>query len=188
MRRFVLGLVAGFALLPACSAPEPTPIGTRHSDRDCPGDTTIAPPGAHYCFTVPAGFSDATASSGLNAGSAQPDFFSAISVTARDFIFVMEYSLGVVNSEEISSAELGRATLRQNGGAGETADELATAERSIDGARTFTHGVRGPDYAATMSSIYRGHHRIVIICQSVAREHDIERGCADVHAGIRVAG
>ncbi|HSV67230.1 MAG TPA: hypothetical protein VLJ59_15135 [Mycobacteriales bacterium] len=181
----------------ATSSPSATPEltgaggSTTHREALSCSGRVIAPAGAPYCYSMPAGFRDVTdqVNIGANAGTTG-QHRSAVALASKDLILVVDFPLNA-DSDKISSQSLVdqlKMVIAQFEQQGFRFDSAVPDEVTVDGARAFGYHAsttRG-DYSSDFLFVFRGRHEVEINCQYATRQADIERGCAAVRGSVQV--
>lgn len=168
-----------------CAASEPPSDAAAAPASPCTGEHVIAPPDAHYCFALPAGFDDVSATARLNIHGGEPTATSMVAVAGRDFVAVAEIALQE-NSDTLSSEQLSADMIRPGDNSDGVMYDASPQETRIDEARAFHVHIWGQDYAVEFWVAYRGYRKFFITCQSVAQVAAVERACTEVHNTLQL--
>ena len=148
------------------------------------GGSKIAPAGAPYCFTMPAGFQDVSSSVTVDASIGKEKYRSAVAVSSRDLIIISVYALRS-DTDPISAdtleGELAQV-LRELSQQGFTFDSTTADKTSVDGARSFGyHASQGSSgLESDVYFLFRGRNELQVNCQWKDKEADVSRGCKSV--------
>jgi hypothetical protein len=165
-------------------APSPSASGsTNRTTLKCSGKA-IAPSGAPYCFSIPAGFQDVSSSVTVDASVGNEKFRSAVALADRDLIIVTVYTL-TTDTDDISADTLEgelKTVLAQLATQG-FAFESTQAERgSVDGARSFSyHATQAKNkLESDVYFVFRGKNEVEVNCQWQSKGAEIQKGCKAV--------
>jgi hypothetical protein len=160
------------------------PAPTGRATLKCSG-TVISPAGAPYCFSVPAGFQDMSASVSLGTSIGRGDKFrSAVAVGRRDLIVVSVYEVATDTdkiADDTIEGEL-KTVLAQLGREGFTFESTSAERSTVDGARSF--GYRATQAKDGLQShiffLVRGRNEIQVTCQWTEQAAEVQKGCQAV--------
>lgn len=185
------GTVAADATRPrgaGTAAPSPSPSGggdggAGRSTLKCSGKA-IAPSGAPYCFSIPAGFTDVSSSVTVDASIGNEKFRSAVAVGDRDLIIVTVYQL-TVDTDDIADDTLEgelKTVLGQLAAQGFTFESTEAERSKVDGARSFNyHASQAKNkLESDVFFVFRGKNEIEVNCQWQQKAAEIKKGCAAV--------
>jgi hypothetical protein len=188
------GSIAADAVRPSVGAsgsatPSGGPSATRtaapqgRTSLKCSG-RTIAPSGAPYCFTIPAGFTDVSASVTVDASIGNEKFRSAVALADRDLIIITVYTLSA-DTDPIAADTLEgelKTVLAQLATQGFTFDSTQAERGNVDGARSFGYRAAQPKnkLQSDLHFLFRGKNEVEVNCQWQTKEADIRKGCTAV--------
>lgn len=165
-------------------APSPsTSAGAGRSTLKCSGKA-IAPSGAPYCFSIPAGFQDVSSSVTVDASVGNEKFRSAVALADRDLIIVTVYTL-TTDTDEISADTLEgelKTVLAQLATQGFSFESTQAERGEVDGARSFSyHATQAKNkLESDVYFIFRGKNEVEINCQWQSKAAEIQKGCRAV--------
>jgi hypothetical protein len=153
------------------------------------GGSKIAPAGAPYCFSMPAGFQDVSSSVTVDASIGKEKYRSAVAVSSRDLIIISVYPLRSDTdaiSDDTLAGELTQV-LRELAQQGFTFDSTDAEKTSVDGARSFGYHAsqRSTGLESDVYFLFRGRNELQVNCQWKDKEADVSRGCKAVLATLQ---
>jgi hypothetical protein len=156
----------------------------------CPDDKVLAPSGAPYCYTLPAGFTDVSSSVTVDTRIGSEKYRTAVAVAERDIIIVSVYQLRL-NTDAISSRVLERelaGVLGRLSGQGFIFDSNRPRMSWVDGARAFGyHAAELKDrLQADVYFIFRTHTEVEVNCQWQDRPAEVRRGCQQLLSSMQI--
>ena len=148
------------------------------------GGSKIAPSGAPYCFTMPAGFQDVSSSVTVDASIGNDKYRSAVAVGDRDLIIISVYELRR-DTDDIADDTLEgelKQVLRQLSQQGFSFESTTADRTTVDGARSFGYHASqdSTDLDSDVYFLFRGRNELQINCQWKDKESDVTRGCKSV--------
>jgi len=191
------GTVARDAAGPSGAAATSSPPANR-SDRPgtagrttlrCSG-TVISPAGAPYCFTLPTGFQDTSASASLGTSSGRGDKFrSAAALGPRDLIIVTVYEVATDTdgiADDTLEGEL-KTVLGRLAQQGLTFESTSAQRSTVDGARSFGYHARHAKdgFESDIVFLVRGRNEIQVICQWTEKAAEVRKGCRAVLGSLQ---
>jgi hypothetical protein len=196
-RLLLAGLVV--ALAAACSgsvhgagryAGGPPPRVPDRAAAACQGAGVIAPDGAPYCYAVPPGFTDVTASTTVATNLGNESYRSAVAITEHDLIIVSVYALRE-DTDTITDAALTteiKSVLAQLAPQGVSFDMSRPKRSTVDGARAFGyHQVSAETkLAADNWFIFRGRTEIQVVCQWSEQPARISVACGQLLGSLKL--
>jgi hypothetical protein len=172
------------------ASPTPDPSASASPGEDegrqtlsCSG-SKISPAGSPYCFVMPSGFQDVSASVSVSASIGQDKYRSAVAVGEQDLIIVSVYELrqdtdGIADDTLEGELKQVLGQLTQQGFTFESTDAKKT---TVDGARSF--GYHASQQSTGLQSdvyfLFRGKNELQVNCQWKTKQADITRGCKSV--------
>jgi hypothetical protein len=149
----------------------------------CSG-SKISPAGSPYCFVLPSGFQDVSASVRVSATIGQDKYRSAVAVGEQDLIIISVYELRQ-DTDDIADDTLEgelKQVLGQLTRQGFTFDTTSAKKTTVDGARSFGYhaGQQSTGLESDVYFLFRGRNELQVNCQWKANEADIARGCRSV--------
>jgi hypothetical protein len=177
-----LGSAPGKSASPTPSA-SASPADEGRQSLSCSG-SKISPAGSPYCFVLPKGFQDVSASVSVSATIGQDKYRSAVAVGEQDLIIVSVYELRQDTddiADDTLEGELKQVLgqLSQQGFSFESTDADKT---SVDGARSFGYHAsqKSTGLESDVYFLFRGRNELQVNCQWKTKKDDVTTGCKSV--------
>jgi hypothetical protein len=154
----------------------------------CKG-SQISPAGSPYCFGMPSGFQDVSASVTVDASIGQEKYRSAVALGDRDLIIVSVYELRL-DTDDIADDTLEgelKTVLAQLAARGFTFTSTTADKTTVDGARSFRYHAsqKSTGLESDVYFLFRGKNELQVNCQWKDKESQITKGCKSVLGSLQ---